>query len=98
RFQNCLGECVARGAGRVTASAGRAAAHRAWFGRGNRARVFAEIMRRTERGVAVVMAMGVVSLAAIVATGILASQSAWARRAELSAQHAQALGLLQAGG
>jgi general secretion pathway protein K len=55
-------------------------------------------MRRTERGVAIVMAMGVVSLAAIVATAILASQAAWARRVELSAQHAQALELLQAGG
>ena len=55
-------------------------------------------MKRAERGVAVVMAMGVVALAAVVATGILASQSAWSRRADLAAQHAQALQLLQAGG
>lgn len=55
-------------------------------------------MRRTERGVAVVMAMGVVSLAAIVGTAILTTQSAWSRRADLTAQYAQALELLQAGG
>lgn len=55
-------------------------------------------MRRAQRGVAIVMAMGVVSLAAVVATAILTSQAAWARRAELSTQHAQALELLQAGG
>jgi general secretion pathway protein K len=55
-------------------------------------------MRPTERGVAIVMAMGVVTLAAVVATAILASQGAWARRAELATQHAQALELLQAGG
>ena len=54
-------------------------------------------MRRTERGVAVVMAMGVVALAAVAATAILESQSAWSRRAELSADQAQAQELLQAG-
>jgi general secretion pathway protein K len=55
-------------------------------------------MRHAERGVAVVMAMGVVSLAAVLATAILASQTAWSRRAELTAQYAQALELLQTGG
>jgi general secretion pathway protein K len=54
-------------------------------------------MKRSERGVAVVMAMGVVSLAAIVGSAILTTQHAWARRADLTAQYAQALELLQAG-
>ncbi len=54
-------------------------------------------MRRAERGVAVVMAMGVVALAAIAATAIVTSQGAWARRAELAADHAQAAELVQAG-
>ena len=54
-------------------------------------------MRRAEGGVAVVMAMGVVALAAVAATAILASQSAWSRRAELGADQAQAQELLQAG-
>lgn len=54
-------------------------------------------MKRAQRGIAVVMAMGVVSLAAVVATAILASQNTWLRRAELAAQHAQALELLLAG-
>jgi len=54
-------------------------------------------MKYAQRGVAVVMAMGVVSLAAVVATAILVSHNAWSRRAELAAQHAQALELLQAG-
>ena len=43
------------------------------------------------------MAMGVVALAAVAATAILTSQSAWSRRAELTAQHAQALEIVQAG-
>lgn len=54
-------------------------------------------MRRAERGVAVVMAMGVVALAAVAATAILVSQSTWSRRAELTADHAQAQELVQAG-
>lgn len=51
-----------------------------------------------ERGVAVVMAMGVVALAAVAATAIIASQSAWSRRAELTAHHGQAAELLLTGG
>jgi general secretion pathway protein K len=47
--------------------------------------------------VAVVLAMGVVALAAIAAAAMLASQSTWARHAELSAGHAQAQALVQAG-
>ena len=46
---------------------------------------------------AVVLAMGVVALAAVAATAILVSQSTWARRAELTANHAQAQELVQAG-
>lgn len=54
-------------------------------------------MRNAERGVAVVMAMAVVALATMAATGILVSQSAWSRRAELGADHAQAQALVAAG-
>ena len=54
-------------------------------------------MRIGERGAAVVMAMGVVALAAVAATAILVSQSTWSRRAELAADHAQAQELVQAG-
>lgn len=48
-------------------------------------------------GVAIVLAMGVVALAALAATAILVSQSTWARQAELTAGHAQAQLLIQAG-
>jgi general secretion pathway protein K len=41
--------------------------------------------------------MGVVAVAALAAMGLLASQSTWARRAELGAEHAQARALVQAG-
>ena len=54
-------------------------------------------MRKTQRGVAVVMAMGVVALAAIAAAAMLASQGSWARQAELTAEHVQAQALVQAG-
>jgi len=54
-------------------------------------------MKTGERGVAVVMAMGVVALAAVAATAILVSQSTWARRTELTANHAQAQEMVQAG-
>jgi general secretion pathway protein K len=50
-----------------------------------------------QRGVAVVLAMGVVALAAIAAAAMLASQSTWSRRAELGAEHAQAQILVGAG-
>lgn len=48
-------------------------------------------------GVAIVLAMGVVALAALAATAILVSQSTWSRQAELTAGHAQAQLLIQAG-
>jgi general secretion pathway protein K len=53
--------------------------------------------RTNERGVAVVLAMGVVALAAIAAAAILASQSTWARHAELTAEHVQAQALVRVG-
>lgn len=54
-------------------------------------------MKAHQRGVAIVLAMGVVALAALEATAIMTSQSAWVRRSELAADHAQALVLVQAG-
>ena len=54
-------------------------------------------MSAQQRGVAVVMAMGVVALAAIAAAAMLASQSTWSRYAELGAEHDQAKALVQAG-
>jgi general secretion pathway protein K len=54
-------------------------------------------MRANQHGVAVVLAMGVVALAAIAAAAILASQSTWARHAELTAEHVQAQALVRAG-
>jgi general secretion pathway protein K len=53
--------------------------------------------RKNQRGVAVVLAMGVVALAAIAAAAMLASQSTWARHAELAAEHVQAQALVHAG-
>jgi len=50
-----------------------------------------------QRGVAVVLAMGVVAAAALAAAAILASQSTWSRQAELTAEHVQAQALVQAG-
>ena len=50
-----------------------------------------------QRGVAIVLAMGVVAVAAIAATAILVSQSTWARQAELTRDHVQAQILVQAG-
>jgi general secretion pathway protein K len=54
-------------------------------------------MKAQQRGVAVVLAMGVIAVAAIAATAIMASQSTWLRQNELAAQHAQAQVLVQAG-
>lgn len=54
-------------------------------------------MRSRQRGVAIVLALGVVALAAIAATAILSSQSTWSRQAELTSDHGQAQALLQAG-
>jgi len=51
----------------------------------------------SQRGVAVVLAMGTVALATLAAVAILAGQGSWARRTELTAGHTQALTLAQAG-
>jgi general secretion pathway protein K len=50
-----------------------------------------------QQGVAVVLAMGVVALAATAAAAMLVSQSTWSRHTELSAEHVQARALVQAG-
>ncbi len=44
-------------------------------------------MRARQRGVAVVLAISVVALAALVAAAIMVSQSTWARKLEFSAEH-----------
>ena len=54
-------------------------------------------MNGAERGVAVVMAMSVVALAAIAATAMIATQGTWSRERDLEADHAQAQILIQAG-
>ena len=52
---------------------------------------------RRQRGVAVVLAMGVVALAAMAAAAIVVSQSTWARQVELTTDHIQARAVLLAG-
>lgn len=54
-------------------------------------------MRANQQGVAIVLAMGVVALAALAATGLLVSQGTWARQVELAAGHVQARLIMQAG-
>jgi general secretion pathway protein K len=54
-------------------------------------------MTRRQRGVAIVLAMSVVALAAMAAAAIMVSQSTWARQLELAADHVQAQAVLQAG-
>ena len=54
-------------------------------------------MRRYERGVAIVLAMGVVALATMAAAAIMVSQGTWARQAELGADQVQSKAVLQAG-
>jgi general secretion pathway protein K len=50
-----------------------------------------------QRGVAIVLAMSVVTLAAIAAIAIMVAQSTWARQSELEAQHLQAQILILTG-
>jgi len=50
-----------------------------------------------QRGVAIVLAMGVVALAAMAAAAIIVSQSTWARQVELTTEHIQARAVLLAG-
>lgn len=54
-------------------------------------------MNAKQRGVAIVLAMGVVALAAMAATAMMVTQSTWTRASELTAEHVQAQGLIQAG-
>jgi general secretion pathway protein K len=54
-------------------------------------------MRMRQQGVAIVLAMGVVALAAIAAAAIMVSQGTWARQVELTTDHIQARAVLQAG-
>ena len=54
-------------------------------------------MRNRQQGVAIVLAMGVVALAAMAAAAILVSQSTWARPVELTTDHIQARAVLLAG-
>ena len=54
-------------------------------------------MKARQRGVAIVLAMGVMALAAITATAIAVSQSTWSRRNELSTEHVQAQAMVGAG-
>lgn len=54
-------------------------------------------MSMRQQGVAVVLAMGVVALAALAATAMMIAQSTWSRQIELTAGHAQAQFILQAG-
>lgn len=50
-----------------------------------------------QQGVAIVLAMSVVALAAMAAVAIMVAQSTWARQSELEAEHEQAQVLVQAG-
>ena len=54
-------------------------------------------VRTRQCGVAIVLAMGVVALAALAATGLMVSQSTWSRQVELAAGHVQARPMIQAG-
>lgn len=54
-------------------------------------------MIRNQRGVAVVMALGVVALAAIAVSAMLTTQGIWVRERQLEADHAQAHILIQSG-
>jgi len=54
-------------------------------------------MRAQQRGVAIVLAMGVVALAAMAATAVMTTQSTWSRQNELTADHVQAQTLVQVG-
>jgi len=54
-------------------------------------------MRARQHGVAIVLAMGVVALAAMAATAMMITQSTWSREGELTADHVQAQALIEAG-
>lgn len=54
-------------------------------------------MSARQHGVAIVMAMAVVVLAALAATAMMVSQSTWSRQVELTTGHAQAHRIIQTG-
>ncbi len=54
-------------------------------------------LKDTQSGVAIVLAMGVVALAATAATAMMLTQSNWLRRNEIGADHVQAQVLVQVG-
>lgn len=54
-------------------------------------------MKKRQQGVAIVLAMGVVALAALAASAMMVTQSTWSRQVELTAGHGQAQLLMQAG-
>lgn len=54
-------------------------------------------MKNTQRGVAIVLAMSVVALAAMASAAIMVAQSTWSRQSELATAHTQAQILVQAG-
>lgn len=54
-------------------------------------------MRIEQRGAAIVLAMGVVAVAALAAAAIMASQSVWSRHSQLSGDYVQAQVMVQAG-
>lgn len=54
-------------------------------------------MRARQRGVAIILAMGVVALAALTASAMMIAQSTWTRQNELTADHVQAQTLVQVG-
>ena len=54
-------------------------------------------MSAQQRGVAIVLAMGVVAMATMAATAMMITQSTWSRESELTADNVQAQTLVQAG-
>lgn len=54
-------------------------------------------MKAAQRGVAIVLAMSVVALAALAASAMMVSQSTWSRQVELTGDHVQAQALVGAG-
>ena len=54
-------------------------------------------MSTRQRGVAIVLAMGVVALAAMAAAAMMTTQSTWSRESELTVDHVQAQTVIQAG-
>lgn len=54
-------------------------------------------MRRNQRGAAIVLAMGVVALAAVAAAAIMVSQTVWSRQSQVASDYIQAQVMVEAG-